>query len=223
MNKSKLSQITSLVSTNLRSTNLKMLRNLLLGIFILSALPSLSETSSSPVEGKDYVLLESPSTESSEIVIYCWLGSASCYQVEYALSIWAQDSNLSVRYKPLIKRPHWRLLAKARLVARQLGQEPEFVSAIYQALHREQKSIQDEQSLFAMVEAMGLPASRFSNLFYAPETNQALKVLQEEAEKWPISGVPTIIIKQRWLLDATMHNNSRSIIDTINFLIQQEG
>ena len=222
MSKSKRWPITSLAYIN-RLLRIPLVPRLLsLGIFCLFTVSANAQTSQIPVAGQDYLVVSDTPSEANEITIYCWLGSASCYQVEYALSNWAKDKELSLRYKPLIKRPHWRLLAKARLVARQLGYEAEFVSLVYQQLHKQGELIDSEEALLKIVEATPMSSSRFVNLYYAAETNQQLKDIQEEAKNWPISGVPTIIIKQRWLLDAQMHKTSRSIINTLDYLYHQE-
>jgi thiol:disulfide interchange protein DsbA len=193
-----------------------------LGIFFFNTCAILSQANT-PVAGKHYQPIAPGSTESNQITLYCWLGSPSCYQVEFALSEWVQETNLVLVNQPVIKRPHWRRLAKARLVARQMAMENEFVSRVYQALHLDKQDIADDDTLITLAEEIGLSKSRFTNLFYAAETNQALNDIQQEASYLPIKGVPTVILKQRWLVDASMHKNSRSLINTLNYLVSQEG
>lgn len=161
----------------------------------------------------------SANLEEAPLVLYCWQGSPSCYQLESALNQWVQDSGIIIKYKPLIMRPHWRLLAKARLVARTMGQEPAVVSAIYQQLHQEKQALDTEEALFEIIETLGMSASRFANLFYSPEINASLNAIERETKQLDFRGVPSLVINNNWYTDASMLKTPREFLYTIEFLL----
>ena len=172
-----------------------------------------------------YKRLPSPLSEPTEqaLIIYCWLGSPSCYQLESALNAWSQTSGVAIEYRPLIMRPHWRLLAKARLVAKEIAQESLVVSAIYNKLHEEKLAISNEEELFMLIETLGVSASRFANVFYSAEINASLKAIEAQSKELMLDGVPSLIINNRWLIDAGKLKTSREFLLTTDYLLRMNS
>lgn len=199
-----------------------MLGIIFLGIgFSLSAADA--NTRSIDTTNTSYLTLDNniPS-EQNEVSLYCWLGSRSCYIFQVALSQWAETHAIPIKHKPLIKRPEWRRLAKAQLVAQLLDVEDEAINLIHQHLYQDNLSISSDDELFQLFERTEIATNRFANVYYAAETNQLIKDIQAEAEKNRVRGIPTIIINNRWLLDASMHRTSREFINTMNLLLGLE-
>jgi len=220
MNKSKRYQIISLVCTSLRYLRLHNQGLILLALISLLSFPLFAQQAWTPERNKHYRLLaDTQPSELQQIELFCWLGSPSCFQIESALSDWRDDQDITVINTPLIKRPEWRLLAKARLVAQQMEIENDLVESIYRTIHIESESIETEEQLFAHIEAFGLEPSRFANQFYSAATNKEIKRIQNRADTLPIVGVPTIIINNQWLIDASMIENSRQMLIIIEQLI----
>ena len=197
-----------------------MLRGLLLSILISSGHIShaISSVNSDPV-AKYQVINPNIVQIEPRLTLYCWPGSKSCFLLETALRQWATDNNFILEHQSLIKRHHWRRLAKARLVAQIMQIDDQFRPALYHHLHQANQVIDSDEQLFQLVETSGLDHIRFTNLFYAAETNQALNNIQQRADRLSISGVPSLLVGDKWLLDAKSHKTSRSFIDTINQLI----
>ncbi|NNJ71603.1 MAG: hypothetical protein HKP09_00325 [Enterobacterales bacterium] len=168
-----------------------------------------------------YKRLASPLSESTDqaLILYCWLGSPSCFQLESALNAWSQKSGILIEHRPLIMRPHWRLLAKARLVAKEMAQETLVVSAIYNKLHKEKLAISNEEELFMLIETLGISASRFANIFYSAEINASLKSIEDQSKQLMLNGVPSLIVNNRWHLDAGNLKTSREFLLTTDYLI----
>ena len=174
-----------------------------------------------PKIGTHYKQLDTPlvNSDDQQIILFCWLGSPSCYQLESALNDWARDSGYQVSYKPLIKRPQWRMLAKARLVARLMAQETLVAEAIYKRIHEEQLAISSEEELFMLIESLGISASRFANLFYSPELNASLKEYELLSQKLALRGVPSLVVGNEFLLDASMLKTTRKFLYTLEFVL----
>ena len=153
------------------------------------------------------------------ITLYCWVGSPSCYQLETALRNWAAENDLTIAYQPVVMRPDWRLLAKARLVAREMMEEELVTTAIYERLHENNEAISSEEELFVLIESLGVSASRFANLFYSPEINASLKVYETQAKTLGLKGIPSVIVNNLWLMDASMLGSSREFLNTVEFLL----
>ena len=196
-----------------------MLGVLILGISTAISAQPLFDSDVEPIAGKDFKLLDNIASGSAQIDLYCWLGSSSCYTFETALREWASRHKITVRYIPLIKRPDWRRLAKAIYVAQQMAIESELSALINQTLHEDTTLIESDQALFELAESIGLSSSRFANLFYAAETNLAVNQIQIQAASNGVRGVPTIIVNNLWLIDASMHQTSRQMLNATAHLL----
>ena len=199
----------------------------MLGIFFLSIGFSSSAADadsrlSNTTTASYLTLSNNTPSEQNEIEIYCWLGSRSCYIFEVAITQWLISHDIPVTHKPLIKRPEWRRLAKARLVAQLLDVENEAVNLIHQHLYQDNLPIRDDDDLFQLFEGTSISASRFANVYYAAETNQAINDIQRLAKDNMVRGIPTIIINNQWLIDASMYRTSRELINTMNQLLGLE-
>ena len=97
------------------------------------------------VAGQDYHSIKpgvlsaqsSPLNPEQQIIsYYFWPGSESCYQLDQALQSWQEQyPQIQIEKIPLVKRPEWRLLAKAWLVAKTMDDEQAFLNALYQKIH----------------------------------------------------------------------------------------
>ena len=196
---------------------------MVLGISISISAQEFLASGKEPIAGKDYKLLDNTPSESSQIKLYCWLGSESCYLFETALREWATSQDITIQYMSLIKRPNWRRLAKAHYVAQQMNIADELSALVNQTLHDEKQLLESDESVFELVESLGSSSSRFANLFYAAETNLAVNELQNQAAANHVRGVPTIVINDIWLVDASMHKTSRGILNTTASLLGVEA
>ena len=172
-----------------------------------------------PVAGQHYLATDSKAPRQSGIKYYFWLGSASCYQLENALQNWqTQNPEISIERIPLVKRPEWRLLAKAWLVATALDKGELFLNQLYKSIHIEAQQINHVTELGQLLTKMQIDQQDFVNRFNSLAINQQLKSLQEQAELYPISGVPAIVINNRWYSDASMASTSAQLIEIIKTL-----
>ena len=195
----------------------------MLRIFVLSIGFSLSADEPKSSATNYRVLDTTNATSNNQIILYCWLGSESCSVLETALSEWAANNAITLLNKPVIKRPHWRRLAKARLVAQLMGVENELNQVIQKHLFQDKLTFENDEALFKLLEDNQISASRFANIFYAAETNQAINQIQEEAKQHQVRGIPTVVVNNQWLIDTSMQSTSRAMIETIQQLLGMSG
>ncbi len=159
----------------------------------------------------------------SSITFYFWPGSESCYQLDQTIQSWhEQHPEIQIDRIPLVKRPQWRLLAKAWLVAKKRDDALTFLDALYEKIHGEREPIDHYSSLEQFIVSRGLDPLDFKTQFNALSTNQQLQSLQLQAEKLSIAGVPTIIINNRWYTDASTGISSAQLIAIIDQLIEKK-
>lgn len=158
------------------------------------------------------------------VTFYFWPGSESCYQLDQALQSWQeQHPQIQIIKIPLVKRPGWRLLAKAWLVAKTMDDEQAFLDALYQKIHGEKETIDNYFSLEQFIISRGIDPIDFKAQFNALSTNQQLSSLQLQADNLSIAGVPTVIINNRWYTDTTTGISSAQLIAIIEQLIYKNA
>ncbi len=156
----------------------------------------------------------------NSITFYFWPGSESCYQLDQTIKSWHEEHpEIQIDRIPLVKRPQWRLLAKAWLVAKKIDDELTFLDALYQKIHGKRELIDNYLNLEQFIVSRGLDPLDFKTQFNALSTNQQLQSIQLQAEKLSIAGVPAIIINNRWYTDASTGISSAQLITIIDQLI----
>ncbi len=175
------------------------------------------------VAGKHYRLLNSNLPQNKGITFYFWSGSASCYQLEQALQDWQQQHpDITVERIPLVARPQWRLLAKAWLVAKEMGGNLTFLNKLYETIHGKAEAINEFSDLEQFILTQQIDLLNFKSLFNSLSINQQLQFLENQAKKFPITGVPTIIINNHWYIDASTEITSAQIIMIIDQLLLED-
>lgn len=174
-----------------------------------------------PIEGQHYISLESKTEQNSTAIVqfYFWPRSASCYQFELALQKWQlTHPTVEVKRIPLVKRPSWRLLSKAVLVAEELNLADTFINQLYQAIHQQSQTISNQAELEQFLQSQNIDSVNFMTMFSSAIINQKLKSIALSNKLLPLKGVPTIIINGQWLSDATMANTSAQLLSVIEHL-----
>ncbi|PCJ49067.1 MAG: hypothetical protein COA74_07310 [Gammaproteobacteria bacterium] len=184
----------------------------------------LSDSTFKPLVGKHYISLKNPSTEklttTTKISFYFWPASASCYQLELALQKWQlEHPSIVIERIPLVKRPSWRLLAKTWLVAKQLNIAEDFLSQLYLAIHSQGSTIENKLQLEVFLNDQNIDSLEFITLLNSPLINQQLKDIEINNQLLPLQGVPSIIINEQWLSDASMITTSAGFLQLIDYLI----
>ena len=182
-----------------------------------------------PIAGVHFQLIKDPPITSqlsntSFVKFYFWPGSESCYQLELALQQWQkQHPNIFIQRIPLVKRPQWRFLAKVWLTAQQHQQEEQkLLNGLYKKIHQQSQQINELNQLTEMFLSLNIDPLDFNTRFNSTSINKQLKTLQDQATLFPIRGVPTIIIDNQWITDASMANTSAQIIKILEQLLMNK-
>ncbi len=179
-----------------------------------------------PIAGQHYRALNIAPPLQSGITFYFWPGSASSYQLEHALQNWQKlNPNMEIQRIPLVTRPHWRLLAKAWLVAEAIDKTNSlaFLNDLYKTIHQDSQPISNIEELKQFFVSHDTDPLNFVTQFNSLAINQQLKSQQTAAALFPIIGVPTIIINNQWYSDASMVKTSAQLIDVINLLLSENS
>ena len=112
------------------------------------------------------------------------------------------------------------MLSQAMLTARQMGQEDKFTKAVFDYIHKHQGNISTKKDLSNLLTVNGLPEAEFGKLFDAqPSADMLAKNNKYVADRAKfITGVPTFIVNDKYLVKFSRDMSLQDRFDLINWL-----
>jgi len=182
--------------------------------------------------GKDYQQLDSFNIDQIQnlsdlnnlyhVEIFYWYGCESCYQVESSLNSYIKSHpQLKVKRTPLVARVNWREQAYLQPLMEQLSELeniPSHLEIYQQCLSDCQVFSQYASSLQWLTDKLDqqqLPVIDLSLIW------ESEKIYKKRAEKFSISQVPTIIINEKYKVDANQAGTARRLVEIVDFLLSQ--
>ena len=158
-----------------------------------------------------------------DIEVYYWYGCKACYQLEVALEGYIQKHpQLKVRRVPLVAYTSWRSQAYLQPLMTELANNNLEVVDKFDLY----KACLQDCSQFSSFEASKDWLKAFKQINELPHINESEiwrkeKIYRNRADSFSISQVPTILIKERFAIDADSAKNVDRFIQIIDFLLTQ--
>ena len=149
-----------------------------------------------------------------------WYGCPSCALFAQKLPL-LQAKDLEWQTYPAQLRNHWYFHAKAYHFASQQDNAAELEQALFETLNQNGQALADQESLQGWFASQGEDADLVADKTTSPLLNQQLAQELALQNKWPIRGVPAVVIDDRYLVDASMVKSLDEFVAVIQFLLQQ--
>ncbi len=153
-----------------------------------------------------------------KLVLVNWYGSNSSYQVYGALNKHFEQPVLW----PAVFREAWRPAARLQLMAQRLNLTAEQQLTLFQQVLTSPPEWTDKLVYQNMLSPLVTDPEQLDQVIHASELPMQLKNIQNKLAELPISTVPTIIFKGRYIIDATQAQTSARLIRILQFLDQQQ-
>ncbi len=195
---------------------------------LLPMLVSLTACAEAYTQGQDFRQLSSPQPTSSgdriEVVELFWYGCPHCYHLEPYLNEWLASKPDDVEFvrMPAIVSKRWEFMAKAYYTAELLDVVDKTHIALFDALHREKRTITDEAALQDFFVAHGVTAAAFKNTFNSFAVNVKVNNARQMSRRYAITGVPAIIVNGKYSTGVGMAGGNQEVIRVMNYLIEKE-
>jgi thiol:disulfide interchange protein DsbA len=184
-------------------------RSLILAVLCLSATAlAVGAPASTPLtEGQDYRELRPARPTSSpgkiEVLEFFSYGCPHCAKFSPLVSAWAAALPKDVVFKRLpvsYGRPAWMNLARAYYSLEATGDLKKLDAVLFRAIHDEQQSLFDEQSLADWVGRQGGDAARFANAYASFGVNNQTVQADQMVEDFGIEAIPTLVVNGRYVV-----------------------
>lgn len=180
-------------------------------------------------EGVDYQRLPTPVPTSTgdrvEVVEVFWYGCPHCYHMEPTVAAWLQHKPANAEFVrvPAVFGPNWEPHARAFYAAEVLGVSDQIHTPLMDAIHKEHRSLNNEQQLADFFAEHGVNRDAFLQAYNSFEVETRLKRSQQLVQRYGITGVPAVVINGKYLTNGSMAGTYEKLFEIVDFLVAEES
>lgn len=157
-----------------------------------------------------------------EIIEVFWYGCPHCFQFDPYLKEWEakKPANVTFIRLPAVLNPPWELHARTYYTAEALGVLDKTHEALFNAIHVEGKSLNNESTLAEFFAKYGVSAKEFKETLYSFTVEMKIKQAKELIQRFDLHAVPAVIVDGRYLVDGELAGSHAQVIKVAQHLIQ---
>lgn len=166
-----------------------------------------------------------------EVAEFFWYGCAHCLDFEPHINRWSEDMPANVRFvripamwNPLVKL-HGQLYYTEEVLAKngKIDDPEAFRAAVFNEYHRRGNRLTSESSIQALFERFGVSAEDFQKTWKSFEVDQKMRVAEDLARRYSISGVPAIVVAGKYRSGAGETGGYPALLELIDELVARES
>ena len=166
-----------------------------------------------------------------EVAEVFWYGCGHCFNFEPYINTWKQELPANVRFvripamwNPLVAL-HARLYYTEEVLTKNgaLANPDEFRAAVFQEYHRRGNRLTSEGAIQKFFERFGVDAETFGKTWKSFEVDQKLRVAQDLARRYGITGVPAMVVNGKYRLGGAEVGSYPALLEAVDELVDKEG
>jgi thiol:disulfide interchange protein DsbA len=166
-----------------------------------------------------------------EVAEFFWYGCSHCYEFESYVNRWAENAPANVRFvrvpalwNPLV-RLHGQMYYTEQVLVKNgaIDNPGEFRAAVFNEYHRRGNRLTSASAIEALFARHGVSAEDFQNAWKSFEVDQKLRVADDLARRYSISGVPAIVVNGKYRTGAGEAGGFGPLIEVVNELVARES
>ncbi|RVU49098.1 thiol:disulfide interchange protein DsbA/DsbL [Rubrivivax rivuli] len=182
-----------------------------------------------PVEGKDYVRLQTPSAVTGlaagkkvEVIEFFWYGCPHCFSFEPTIEAWSKRLAPDIQFRQMPFAfigpvEHQKLF----YALEEIGQREALQKRIFNAIHLENRRINTEADILNFVAANGVDRAKFTEAWKSFGVNTKINRGKQLSNAYKIDGVPAIGVQGRFYTAPSLAGSSERAVAVADFLIQR--
>jgi len=200
----------------------------LLSFFILSSEVVFAEEAAKFDEGVDYQLIKpaQPTDDPNrvEVVEIFWYGCPHCYHFEPALEPWVASIPKDVNFYrlPAVFNDQWEVHARAYFAADILDVLNKSHTALFHAMHAENKAINTVEKLATFYTQYGVDEELFKKTYHSFVVNTKVARAKDMVNRYGVTGVPAMVVEGKYLITGSMAKSYQNMLKIIDFLVEKE-
>lgn len=179
-------------------------------------------------EGFEYRRLtrpvEHPADGPITVEEFFWYGCPACASLEPSIRAYARDLPAEVEFRQVaaVLNPRWEIHGRAYYTAEVLGVLDRVHAALFEAIHREGRALNDRTALAQLFAEQGVAEADFNRTFQSFAVQTRLNQARDAAKRYGIRAVPAVVINGRYLTDRGMAGGNSELIEVIRHLVAKE-
>jgi thiol:disulfide interchange protein DsbA len=165
-----------------------------------------------------------------EVAEIFWYGCGHCYEFEPYINSWEENIPANVRlvripatWNPLVKLHAQLYYAEQVLVKNGKIEDPKgFREAVFMEYHRRGNRLTSLAAIEALFANAGVSADDFNNTWSSFEVAQKLRVAQDLARRYAITGVPAVVVNGKYRTGKTETGTYPKLLEVVDELVQRE-
>ena len=177
----------------------------LTGLACAIGLASMNTQAANYVAGKDYRVLDNPENISGDAIIvreFFWYGCPHCYKLNPHMEKWAKTKDKDVAFfkTPAALNPVWEANARGFYAAQLLGYEDKTHDKLFDAIHKGNQKLFDQNSLAKWYASQGVDAKKFNSLYNSFAVGTKIGRSQAGAKRYQLTGVPAVVVQGKYVV-----------------------
>lgn len=160
-----------------------------------------------------------------EVLEFFWYGCPHCFQFEPHIKGWLETKPENVEFKSVAAplNPAWKVHSQAFYAAEILGVLDQFHEPMFNAIHREKKSMRKPKDIAKLADSLGIDGDKFEKTMKSFAVDAKIRQSLQKAREVGISAVPTVVINGKYKTSGSVAGSYPNLINVLNRLIEQES
>jgi len=180
-------------------------KNLINSLIVAAALLISGAAVAAAEQGKDYNLLNPAQPASSkkiEVLEFFFYECGHCFHLHPLLAAWEKKmpKDVELVYVPTMFRDSTEPLARTYYALEGMGQIKQMDDAIYQAIHVNNVSLFDLESIGSFVGSRGVDRAKFASAYNSFSVQSKVTRAKQMIRSYGISGTPTLVVDGKYMI-----------------------
>lgn len=166
-----------------------------------------------------------------EVAEFFWYGCGHCYEFEPYINRWASEIPANVSFvripatwNPLVKLHAQLYYAEEVLVnSGKIANPEEFRSSVFAEYHRRGNRMTSVGAIQDVFARAGVSEEDFNAAWNSFEVNQKLRVAQDLARRYAISGVPAVTVNGKYRTGKKANGTYPDLLEIVDELVAREA
>ena len=165
-----------------------------------------------------------------EIAEFFWYGCGHCYEFEAYINPWSESTPVNTRFvripatwNPLVNLHAQLYYTEEALVGTGKIKDPSgFRAAVFMEYHRRGNRLTSEASIQELFARFGVGAEEFNSAWGSFEVAQKMRVAQDLARRYAITGVPAVVVNGKYRTGKQETGTYPTLLNVVDELIARE-
>ncbi len=181
------------------------------------------------VEGKDYIEFNKPIATTTgdkvEVREFFWYFCSHCYDAEPYLNAWLKTMPDTAQFvhQPTIFRDSWKNGAVFFYTLEALGELDRLHGKLFDAIHLHKIPFIDLDDFAFWLVDNGVDEKKAKATIKSFSVRMKVNKAALATRKYPLKGVPTIVINGKYLTDGTRAGGKARMFKVVDYLIEKES